>query len=146
MFQLFFFPKHFFSSNYYLDNIKSILILRILKWNHLLLCLKRRALNCICFKSQRTSNRLSTQLYVVSIRGKIQRKMLRWKYMRAFQNEFVLTFIWVSRIILFYYHSMSFKNNTKKIIPVLGYALNYCLQSLFDLCFLRSSHWEVFVK
>ena len=35
--------------------------------------------------------------------------------MRAFKNEFVLTFIWVSRII------------PKKKIPVLAYALNYCL-------------------
>ena len=115
-------------STHFQDNIKNILMLKILKWNHLLLYLKSRLWNCICFKKPIVKEKLINAVVCCWLKWKdvkknVKKKLGEWELFRI-----VLFFIWVSRII-----------------PALGYA-SVLFAACFYLSLVESSHWEVFTK
>ena len=115
--------------NHFLDNIKNILMLKILKWNHLLLYLKRRLWNCICFKKPKVKQkRINTVVCCLHKRKDVKRNVKK----RIGESFLELIYF------IFY---MSLKNNTS-----LRLSVGIVCSLLFYLCLVRSSHWEVFVQ
>ena len=115
--------------NHFLDNIKNILMLKILKRNHLLLYLKRRLWNCICFKKPKVKQkRINTVVCCLHKRKDVKRNVKK-KIGESFLE-----------LICFIFY-MSLKNNTS-----LRLCVGIVCSLLFYLCLVRSSHWTIPVK
>ena len=86
-------------SNHFQGNIKNILILKILKWNHLLLYLKRKLWNCIFLKPKAKQKLINTVVCCLHKRKNIK-KNVKKKLGEGFLE-----------LICFIFY-MSFKDNT----------------------------------
>ena len=110
-------------------------MLKILKWNHLLLYLKRRSWNCICFQKPEVEQKLINTVKCCLHKRKDVKKKVKKKIGESFLELIFLFFI-VSRIIL--------TSIRLCVCIICGLFFTYALlEAVIEKCFLKSCSFKL---